>query len=115
MNINPKLNREYDAIQVGEGFFQEPYTPTAGRITSAAHGGKKLQWAKMLLSADANVTWRDYAGNLVTAFALTKGLQDFLVSEIITVSTGSVLIVHNGLLWTADESVKDMTINFPTP
>lgn len=106
------LSREHDKLFIPEGFYQEAYTPAAGRITSTALGGKKLQYCKFMLSADATVTWKDHAGNQVTAFALKAGYQPFLVSEIISVSAGTVLIIHDGIVATTDASVRDMTSAF---
>lgn len=86
------------------GAFQEPYTPTIGRITSASLASSnqgvapKLECAKFILSASANVTFVDYAGNVVSTFALPQGLYNFPVKEIRVVSSGTVLIVHDGLL-----------------
>lgn len=110
MQTNP-YKREHDALFVPEGFFTEPYTPAVGRVTSPSLG-KKIQYCKMILSADANVTYRDYAGNLVSAFPFKAGPQPFLVSEISVVSTGSVLIVHDGVIYVDDSSVRDMTAAF---
>ena len=111
MNANP-LSREHDALKVPEGFFQEPYTPVAGRVLSPSLN-KRLQYCKFYLSADANVTWKDYAGNQITTFALKAGYQPFIVSEIIAVSAGTVLIIHDGIVWTQDVSARDMTFPFP--
>lgn len=88
-------NREKDELSIPEGFYFEPYTPTAGRIVSPSMG-VPIEFAKMYLSEDADVTFKDYAGNLVTDFPLSKGGHSFLVREIISVSTGTVAIVHNG-------------------
>jgi hypothetical protein len=106
------ITREPNELKVPEGFYVEPYTPIAGRIKSPSLN-KFLQYAKFILSADANVTFRDHAGNLNTAMALKAGPQIFLASEITAVSAGTVTIVHDGLIWSCDPGAKDMTIDFP--
>lgn len=110
MNANP-ITREHDKLFIPEGFYQEPYTPVAGRILSPSLN-KRLQYCKFMLSADATVTWKDYAGNTVTSYPLKAGIQPFLVSEIISVSAGTVLIIHDGIVWTEDASARDMTAKF---
>lgn len=86
----------------------EPYTPAVGRIRSAALAvngvSPKIQCAKFILSAASTVTFVSYGGALVTLFALPAGLFDFPVREIRVVTTGSVLIVHDGQLCT-DEAL----------
>lgn len=100
------LLRQRNALIIPEGFYQEPYTPIVGRIVSPVLN-KKLKYAKMILSADADVTFRDAMGNAVSTFALSKGPQPFLVSEISAVSAGSVLIVHDGEIdTTEDENIN---------
>jgi hypothetical protein len=92
------------------GYFQEPYTPIVGRVRSAslaqANGGiaPKLEACWFILSAAANVTFKDYAGNQVTAFGLPQGIYPFPVQEISVVSTGSVLIVHDGLICQTEQN-----------
>ena len=112
MNVNPKIQRDIDQIHVPEGYYFEAYTPATGRISSTSLG-KKLQYAKMYLSQDANVTFRDYAGNAVVAFPLKAGAQPFLVTEVSVVSAGSVALIHDGRTWNQESDARDMTISFP--
>jgi hypothetical protein len=112
MQVNPVNQRDQDALKVPEGRYFEPYTPAVGRISSTSLGGKKLQYAKMYLSADANVTFRDEAGNAIVAFPLLKGPQPFLVTEVSVVSAGSVALMHDGQVWSNDTSLKDMTSDY---
>lgn len=85
-------------IQMPEGWLQEAYTPAATRITSNRIGtAVPLKWAKFMLSADANVTWRDTSGGQVVAFPLKGGVPyPMLVTEISAVSAGTVIIMHDG-------------------
>jgi hypothetical protein len=109
---NPVHKREHDSLAIPEGWFVELYVPAAGRITSTELGGKKLAYAKMILSEDANVTFKSASGGQVTAFPLSKGPVPFLVSEISVVSAGTVLIAHNGLVHQSDSSLRGMTDAF---
>ena len=103
------VRRQHDSLVIPEGFFQEPYTPASGRITSPSLN-KRLQYCKFALSEDANVTWKDSYGNEITEFPLSKGPQPFIVSEISAVSAGSVIIIHDGL-----EYITDRSMTAPTP
>lgn len=100
--MKAKSRRQHDSIVIPEGFFFEPYEPAATPIVSPSTGDT-LQYVKMCLSEDANVTFRDSRGNLVTAFPLAKGERSFLVSQIITVSAGTVAIIHDGVRKESDE------------
>lgn len=100
--------RDQDQLIIPEGYYVEPYTPATGQIVSSALS-KKLKYAKMVLSEDANVTFKSAKGNQVTAFPLSKGPQSFLVSEISVVSAGSVLIVHDGIIDTGDDNSDNFT------
>jgi hypothetical protein len=84
------------------GVFCEVYTPAAGRIVSPSLA-KKLEYAKFILTQDANVSFKDAQGNAATTIALLKGRHDFLVSEISAVSAGSVLIIHDGIVTRAQD------------
>mgnify|MGYP007106206461 CR=1 FL=1 len=97
--------RKHDGLTIPEGFFFEVYTPAAGPIVSPGLG-IALEYAKVQLSADANLTFVNLAGQTVTAFPLAKGSHPFLVREIIAVSTGSVAILHDGVPKT---TTKDFT------
>ena len=92
--------RQPDSLKIPEGGFFELYTPVVGgvRIISPSLG-YPLQFAKIHLTADADVTFKDEFGNLSTAVPLSKGEQSFLVTEIRVVSTGSVYIRHDGKKW----------------
>lgn len=109
MKSKNRVKRDPDQLTIPEGRYQELYSPAPGRITSTALNGKKLKYAKMILSEDANVTWKDAKTNQVTTFPLAKGGQFFLVSEIIAVSAGTVLIVHDGEVESSDTSEPDFT------
>ncbi len=91
---NPR--RTPEGLIIPEGFFFEVYVPKAGRIYSTVLN-KYLKYAKMCLSSDADVTFKDVYGNQTNAFSLSKGEHSFLITEIITVSTGSVAIIHDGI------------------
>jgi hypothetical protein len=111
MKANPN-SRNPDQLIIPEGFFREPYTPAVGRIKSPSLN-KYLQYAKIILSEDANVTYRDYAGNQNTE-AMKAGAQPTVFSEVSVVSAGTVTIVHDGLIWSCDPGAKDMTFDFPS-
>lgn len=85
------------------GTFFEPYTPVAGRVKSPSLN-KELEYCNFYLSADANVTFVDYAGNAVSAYPLLKGRHNILVREISVVSAGIVSLVHDGVL---SSTIKD--------
>lgn len=88
--------RQHDGLFIPEGYFAELYTPTVGPVVSPS-SGDTLEFVKMILSEDANVTFRNCAGVIVSAFPLAKGPVPFLVKEIHTISAGTVLIVHDGV------------------
>lgn len=90
-------NRQHDSLIVPEGFYVETYTPAAGKIKSPLLN-KYLKYAKIILSEDANVTFKSTYGNSISAFPLAKGSHPFLVSEVSVVSAGTVLIIHDGIL-----------------
>ncbi len=93
-DTNPR--RSPEGLIIPEGFFFEVYAPKAGRIYSTVLN-KFLRYAKICLSADADVTFKDVRGNQVNAFSLSKGEHSFLVTEIIAVSTGTIAIIHDGI------------------
>lgn len=105
------ITRNSDSFIIPEGFFFELYTPASGRILSPSLN-KRLQLAKMFITADANVTFKDAAGTASATVPLKAGFQPFLVSEISVVSTGSVYIIHDGIIWSQDSSVRDMTAGY---
>lgn len=111
MKANP-FTRNPDQLLIPEGIYRELYTPIAGRIKSPSLN-KYLQFAKIALSADATVVYKDHAGNQTTE-ALKAGPQSSLFSEVISVSVGTVTIIHDGIIWSCDPSAKDMTIDFPS-
>ncbi len=85
-----------------DGSFIEVYTPAAGRVASVkiAPTGTPvlLEAAKFILTAAANVTFKDYAGNSVTTLAWPAAtVFPFPVTEISVVSTGSIYIIHAGV------------------
>lgn len=94
--------RDHDEVKIPNGKFFEAYTVTPGRITSPslkANDGtaRRLQYARVQLTADANLTFKDWAGNQVTALPLKGGVEyHFLVTEITVVSAGAVYIIHDG-------------------
>jgi len=110
MTANP-YSKPHDEIIVPEGRYFELYTPAAGRIKSPATT-KYLQFVKFYLPADSTMTFKDYAGTQSTTVSLKAGYHPFLVQEI-TVCSGSVYIIHDGLVWTQDSTAKDMTSKFP--
>lgn len=79
------------------GKWVELYTPVVGRVSSPSKQNMPLEFARMLLTADANVTFRDYAGILCSAVPLKQGEHFFPVTEISVVSAGSVYIIHDGI------------------
>ncbi len=95
--MNIARSRQKKAILI-EGKFTEPYTPKSGRISSPSMY-KELLWAKMCLSADADVTFKDESG-ISKTLSLSKGEHPFFVTEISVVSTGTVSIIHDGVLHT---------------
>lgn len=100
--MKAKTRRIKDSLKIEDGKYFELYTPASGRIVSPALG-KRLKYAKIYLSADANVTFKDEAGGSSSTVALAKGRHDFMVTEISVVSTGSVYIIHDGVLSTAHD------------
>ncbi len=94
-DTNPR--RSPEGLIIPEGFYFEVYVPKAGRIYSTVVN-KFLKYAKICLSADADVTFKDVRGNQINAFSLSKGEHSFLVTEIITVSAGSVAVIHDGII-----------------
>lgn len=95
--MNQPRSRQKKAVLM-EGKFTEAYTPKSGRISSPSLY-KELRWAKMLLTADADVTYKDESGISKTV-SLSKGEHPFFVTEISAVSTGTVYIIHDGVLHT---------------
>lgn len=95
MNKVPK--RAKDAIRIPEGVYFEVYVPKSGTLISPS-SNKRIKYAKFYLSADANVSFKDVNGRSVNGFPLSKGRHDFLVTEISSVSAGTVAIVHDGEL-----------------
>jgi len=94
------IRKQHDTLAIPEGRFKEDYTPQVGRIISPQLG-KHLKYAKIYLSEDANVTYRSVGGSLITAEPLAKGAHAFLVIEVIAVSSGTVRILHDGVIDTA--------------
>ncbi len=86
-----------------DGSFIEAYTPVVGRITTTKVSpqgvAQFLEGAKFIITADANVTFRDYAGNAVVAMPWKAGvIFPCTVTEISVLSTGSLYIIHDGVL-----------------
>jgi len=79
------------------GKFVEPYTPVVGRVNSPSQKNMPLEFARMLLTADANVTFVDYAGNVCSLVPLKQGEHFFPVTEVRSVSAGSVYLIHDGI------------------
>lgn len=96
--MNSKNIRSYGVVINGK--FNERYTPSSVRIFSQALQ-KTLEYAEMLLTADAVVTYVDYRGTLCSNVALKQGRYNFLVREIRSVSAGEVYIVHDGQISTS--------------
>lgn len=89
------MNLQHDTNLV-KGKYFEIYTPAAGPIVSPGLG-KRLEYAQVYLSADADLTFVNMAGQVVTTYPLSKGRHYFLVKSITAVSTGTVAIVHDGV------------------
>jgi len=95
--------RDHDEVKIPNGKYVELYSPAAGPIASPSllmpdgTTKRKLQPVRFILSADANVTFKDGSGNAVSAMPLKGGVEyKFLASEISVVSTGNVYIIHDG-------------------
>lgn len=97
--------RQHDSLSIPEGYIIEAYTPTQGPIISPS-SDKHIQRVKIHLSEDATVTGRDARGNLVTDIPLSKGPCPYLWSEVHSVSTGSVWIVHDGVPASINEDMN---------
>lgn len=97
--------RQHDKFFIPEGYFAEPYEPVAGPVVSPS-SGDELEFVKIILSEDANVTFRNCAGVVVDAFPLAKGAVPFLVKEVHSVSAGDVLIVHDGVRTTTAQELN---------
>ncbi len=80
----------------------KPTPPAAGRITSgilkAADGTpRKLQYARIMVSANSNVTFKDYGGSISATVPLLAGVEyHFLVTEVTAASAGTVYLIHDG-------------------
>jgi len=99
--------KQHDSIQIPEGFYVEPYTPTVGGIISPALN-KQLAYVKLWLNGDASgCSLRDAKGNAVTGINLKAGPCPFLVSEISSTGGITCYIIHDGVL--AAVSVDDYT------
>lgn len=96
--------RKHDGITV-DGIYFEQYTPATDSFTSPGLG-VELEYAHIQLSQDANVTFVNYAGQLVTAFPLSKGRHYFLVKEVRVVSAGVVAIIHDGIQKTTEQEMN---------
>lgn len=94
--LTKRTKRQADTLVIPEGFYQELYTPSVGKITSPGLG-IVLEYVKIYLTADSTVTWKDMGGNITTLFSLKAGTQPFLIKELHAVTTGSVLIIHDGI------------------
>lgn len=105
MDIKPnqKLKQRGDQINIPEGYFFELYTPGAGRIVSPSLE-RQLKFAKMYLHADANVTFKDAAGNQSNNVPISKGSCHWLVSEIIDTGEVAVSIIHDGVPYKDNEN-----------
>lgn len=90
------LKRQHDSLIIPEGIYAEEYTPVTGKIQSPGLG-IYLEYVKFRLSDDADVTFVNLAGQLISAYPCAKGDHPFLVREIRIVSTGRCLILHDGV------------------
>jgi hypothetical protein len=90
-----------EPLRVPEGWYQEAYTPGPNRITSTKLSGLELAYAKFMLSEDADVSWVDAKDSTaISTFPLKGGIPyPFLVSKITAVSGGTVIIIHDGILY----------------
>lgn len=98
------------ALYIPEGLYNEAYTPAPGPVVSPKLG-KIIPIFKIHLSDDCNVTGKSAAGNTVTSQAHKAGPCPYLWSQITSVSSGSVWIIHDGnVLPKADEAVMNYPI-----
>lgn len=97
------MNLQHDTNLV-KGKYFEVYIPAAGPVVSPGLG-KTLEYVQIHLSADANVTFVNMAGQAVSTYPLSKGRHYFLVKEISAVSTGTLAIIHDGV---EKSTIKEM-------
>lgn len=94
--------RSHDEIKIPNGRYFEACTPAVGpivtnRILDKEGQPRQLRYAKIQVSVDANVTFRDGGGGQANAVPLKAGIKyDFLVTEVSVVSVGTLYLIHDG-------------------
>jgi len=90
---NPKRNQ--DSVLIAEGKYTEPCNVGIGRQYSESLE-YDLAYFKLHVNADATITYKDAAGNLVEGMAVNKGPVPYLMSEIHDTGGVTCFIIHNG-------------------
>jgi hypothetical protein len=111
--VKASPNLDSDLLKVPEGYYQELYTPAAGRVKSAELGNKSLEYCKIFLPVSVSVTWKGYLNETAVTATLPAGPFPFLVKEI-SAAGGVVMIIHDGVLWSGDaDYTPKMAVHLP--